>query len=124
MLAYVLTIAVCVEVGIRFLSLPTVTRLFGTSLSPVRPTSAEPDPTLTMAEARAVRLTNAVMRRWPLGSGACLRRSLVVGHFVRRLRPTLRIGVARDAEAINAHAWLEVPGIVDVGRRNHRPFDL
>ena len=64
------------------------------------------------------------MRRWPFGTGVCLRRSLVIGRCVRRLRPTLRIGVARHGTGIGAHAWLEVPGATNTGGRNHLAFDL
>jgi hypothetical protein len=123
-LVYVLAVAALVEVGIRCLPMRTVTRLIGVSLARGRPTTTAPKPTLTTAELRAVRLAGSVMRRWPLGSGTCLRRSLVIGYFVRRLEPTLRIGVTRDSGAISAHAWLEVPGAVNVGGQEHIPFDL
>jgi hypothetical protein len=48
----------------------------------------------------------------------------VVGRVVRRLQPTLRIGVAREGDVISAHAWLEVPGAVNIGGRDHLAFDL
>jgi hypothetical protein len=123
-LVYVSAVAACVEVGIRLLPLRMVTRLIGASFARRQPTTTAPKPTLTTAELRAVRLAGSVMRRWPLGSGTCLRRSLVIGYFVRRHEPTLRIGVTRDSGAISAHAWLEVPGAVNVGGQDHTPFDL
>jgi hypothetical protein len=123
-LGYVIAVASCVEVGIRLLPLRMVSRLAGISLVTAPSTTTALKPALTTAESRAVRLAASVMRRWPLGSGTCLRRSLVIGYFVRRLEPTLRIGVTRDSGAISAHAWLEVPGAVNVGGQDHTPFDL
>jgi hypothetical protein len=121
---HVLTIAVWMEAAIRLLPLPTATRLAGVSLGTVETTPFLAPPTLTAAERRAVRWSGSVMRRWPLGTGICLRKSLVIGHFVRRLEPTLRIGIARDGNTIGAHAWLEVPGAVNIGGRGHVAFEL
>lgn len=120
----VLLTAAGVEIGIRCLPLPTVARLAGVALATDVPSRDAPALALTARERRAVRWAGAVMRRWPLGTGVCLRRSLVIGRFVRRLRPVLRLGVTRHGEVIGAHAWLEVPGAVNIGGRDHQAFDL
>jgi hypothetical protein len=123
-LGKVLLTAAAVEIGVHFLPLRTIARLAGVSLATDGSPPAARAPTLTEAERRALRWARAVMRRWPFGSGACLRRSLVIGRVVRRLRPTLRIGVARHGGVISAHAWLEVPGAVNIGGGDHQAFDL
>jgi hypothetical protein len=123
-LAKVLFTAAAVEMAIRCLPLRMVTKLAGVSLATDAPARALPAPTLTATERRTLRWAGAVMRRWPFGTGACLCRSLVVGRVVRRLQPTVRIGVAREGDVISAHAWLEVPGAVNIGGRDHLAFDL
>jgi len=123
-LVKVVLIAAGVEIAIRCLPVRMVTRLAGVSLVTDIPARAVPAPTLSAAERRALRWAGAVMRRWPFGTGVCLRRSLVIGRAIRRLHPILRIGVARDGDAISAHAWLEVPGAPNIGGRDHLAFDL
>lgn len=123
-LTYVLGIAVCLEMAIRFVPLRALVRAVGVSLT-TTPTSGIADrPSLTQVEHRRLRWARAIMARWPFGAGTCLRRSLVIGHVVRRLEPTVRIGVARDGEGVGAHAWLEVPGAVNVGGGHHHAFRL
>jgi hypothetical protein len=124
LLAKVLFTAAAVEMAIRCLPLPMVTRLAGVSLATDAPARAVPAPTLTATERRTLRWAETVMRRWPFGTGACLRQSLVIGRFLRRLQPTLRIGVARDGNVISAHAWLEIPGALNISGRHHLAFDL
>ncbi len=65
---------------------------------------------LTEREQRALRCTLRVIRRWPFGTGPCLRESLVLGNLLRDQTPVLRFGVARSHHRIRAHAWIEVAG--------------
>jgi len=44
-------------------------------------------------------------------NGTCLRRAIVGGYFLRARQPLLRIGVAKSAGIVTAHAWVEVDGI-------------
>ncbi|MGH3997669.1 MAG: lasso peptide biosynthesis B2 protein [Pseudonocardiaceae bacterium] len=58
----------------------------------------------------AVLAALAVASRWPAGD-TCLRRCLLIGHRLCRLRPVLRIGVKRDANGgFLVHSWLEFDG--------------
>jgi hypothetical protein len=52
-----------------------------------------------------------VLRHWPFGD-TCLRQALVGGHRLRRLNPTLHVGVAKQGGEVRAHAWLVVAGVV------------
>jgi hypothetical protein len=105
-------VACAVEIGIRTLKLPTVARLAGT---PLRTDDGEPPrevdrlglPPRLVLRMRAVR---RVMRHWPFGE-TCLRLALVSGQRIHAVRPVLRIGVAKDADGVRAHAWLEVDGV-------------
>jgi hypothetical protein len=105
-------VACAVEIGIRTMKLPTVARLAGT---PLRTDDGDPPrevdrlglPPRLVLRMRAVR---RVMRHWPFGE-TCLRLALVSGQRIRAVRPVLRIGVAKDADGVRAHAWLEVDGV-------------
>jgi hypothetical protein len=96
------------EVAVRALPLPSVARLFRIELTDDAPASGS-QPELPEWALIRWRVVKRVMRHWP-GGGACLRQSLVAGSRLRRLRPTMRLGVARAAGRIQAHAWLEVAG--------------
>jgi hypothetical protein len=55
----------------------------------------------------------------------CLRRSLVMGHVLRRHDPVLRIGVRRTDGGFAAHAWVEVAGeAVEAGAEEYLAFDF
>lgn len=104
-------IACLVEVGIRLLPLPRLSRALGVPLS-TRPTEATPTPARASAgTVHQVRLVRRVMRHWPWGD-TCLRHALVLGNRLRRLDPVLRVGVGRFDDAVRAHAWLEIEGRV------------
>ncbi len=108
-------VAIIVEVGLRFGSLPRLTRLLGIRLAydceSGQPDSSHPqDLSATWIRRRALAV-NRVFRRWPF-ERTCLRRALVLGHRIRRLYPTLLIGVRKDdSGAVVAHAWLVVAGV-------------
>ena len=124
-LARVAVLALVVEIAIRLLPLPIVARRMHVSLvrPPARPGLATL-PDFSGAELRAVRMARALMRRWPWGSGACLRRSLLVGHVLRRHDPWLRVGVTRDDADIRAHAWLEIRGVETTGAGPFLAFEM
>ncbi|TDE07478.1 lasso peptide biosynthesis B2 protein [Jiangella asiatica] len=110
-------VALVVEVGLRVTTLPRLARLLGAPLrtddgGDLMPpsTPARLGPSLTPATRRRLRAVRRVLRHWPFGD-TCLRRALVSGHVLRRLRPVLRVGVAKVDGRIQAHAWLEIDGV-------------
>jgi len=112
----VVLVALVVETGLRFSTLPRLTRLLGIRLahdgeSEQQEDSGFPsDLPAPWIRRRAVAV-NRVFRHGPL-EGTCIRRALVLGQRIRRLNPTLMIGVRRDdSGALAAHAWLVVTGI-------------
>lgn len=62
---------------------------------------------------RAARWVNAAARR-PFPWARCLQRSVALCLWLEheRLQPELRIGVFREGEGIDAHAWVEYKGHV------------
>lgn len=108
-------VALVVEVGLRTTSLPRLARLLGTPLA-VGTDAAGPEAMTAPAAVRLepwarrrVRATRRVLRRWPLGD-TCLRQALVSGQRLRRLGPSLHVGVAKIDGEIRAHAWLVIRG--------------
>jgi hypothetical protein len=104
--------AVAVEVGLRTLRLPTLTRWAGVPLADER-AGASPSPQaldLPPDALRRLRMAARVMRYWPFDE-KCLRRCLVSGRRIRSLQPTLALGVAVIDGEVKAHAWLTVDGV-------------
>lgn len=97
-----------VSAGLGRIPLRTLRRLIGLRV--------EPQPGLGSAAARTLSIRNASMavdlwaRNWP-GMSGCLPRALVLGHALRSHGAVVRIGVARDAGKVAAHAWVDVGGI-------------
>jgi len=97
-----------------------------TVLSALLPPRAELSLTDPEARARAeqiARMVQIAAGRSPLRP-SCLDRSLVLWALLRRhgYRSTLRIGARKEGTRFEAHAWVEVNGVVvndaeDVGRR-------
>lgn len=103
-------VAVGVEAGLRLASLPRLAGLLGAPLAVDPPEPAVHEHLrLSPSDRRRVRAARRVLRHWPFGD-TCLREALVMGHLVRHLHPTLRIGVARIDGALRAHAWLDIDG--------------
>ena len=82
-----------------------------------------------LAEATAVaRIVHATANFHPVHA-SCLVRSLVLGRLLQRrgLSASLRIGVAKPAGALDAHAWIEHGGVAlaEPGTPSDRysPFD-
>jgi hypothetical protein len=99
---------VVVELGLRLVRLPRLAAALGVPLSLTAPA---PDPGVRArwdaAELERMALALKVLRRRPF-DGTCLRRSLVVGHLMRRRRPRLCLGAKKTAGRVSAHAWLEI----------------
>jgi hypothetical protein len=64
--------------------------------------------TLTRREQRNHRAAGWVLDRWVF-DGTCLRRALIVGYFLRRHHPVLRLGLVGDGRT--SHAWVEAEGM-------------
>lgn len=112
----VVLVVLVVEVGLRLSTLPRLTRLLGIRLAQDCESEQQQDSALppglpvTWIRRRALAV-NRVFRHWPFDS-TCLRRALVLGQRIRRLDPTLVIGVRLDdSGALAAHAWLVVAGV-------------
>jgi hypothetical protein len=124
---HALAVIAVVEALVRWVPLPRLSRLFGVplDLGPGRPGS---DPLrasdLAPRAARELRCVRLVADAWPLSRGPCLRRSLAVGHLLRRLRPTLRVGIVASDAALIAHAWVEIDGRPLERTEDYRPFEL
>lgn len=109
-----LAVAVVVEVGLRVTTLPRLAGFLGTPLAVARNGAPDTMPrsgplALSPQAKRQVRATRRVMRRWPFGD-TCLRQALVSGQRLRRLHPSLHVGVAKIDGEIRAHAWLTIDG--------------
>lgn len=105
-----LWVALVVELGVKWLPLPTIARLLGVQfeMSETAPAVVAPVHFPHWATVR-LRGVGRVLKRWP--DATCLRRSLVVSQRLRPLTPKLRIGVRRDGGPLEAHAWVEVGGV-------------
>jgi Transglutaminase-like superfamily len=105
-----LGLAAAVELGLRTVRLERLATAFGVPVTwDDTPDPSTSDPALPAWAARRQAAVERVMDRWP-GGGTCLRRSLISGQRLRALGPSLRIGVARDAGELRAHAWIEIDG--------------
>lgn len=110
---FVLRVAVTaavVELAVRTLPLPAASRLAG-----VRPADGPGRPgdgweLLTPRERDRCALALRVVGGPPFRA-TCLRRSLLLGHLLRRRDPALRVGVAKVAGQVAAHAWIEIGGL-------------
>lgn len=112
-------VAVAVEIGLRVTTLPRLARILGIRLAHDEPEStpgwvsaeqAAP-PTVPAWAKRRLKATRRVLRRWPFGD-TCLRQALVSGQRLRRLDPTLHVGVAKLDGEVRAHAWIVVGRVV------------
>jgi hypothetical protein len=109
----VAVVIVVVEVLIRWVSLPRLSRLLGVPVD-LRPRTDHreqlPLRELPARARRQLRCTRRVADVWPFSHGPCLRRALVGGHLLRQLHPAVRLGVASTGDELLAHAWLEIDG--------------
>ena len=110
---HAIAVITVVEVLIRWVSLPKLSRLLGVpvNLEPGRPDVERLSVgELSQRTRRQLRCARRVADRWPFSRGPCLRRSLVAGHLIRRLGPTLRLGMVGSDTSLLAHAWVEIDG--------------
>lgn len=109
-------VALVVEVGLKLSTLPHLTRFLGIQLTQdcehEQQNGSAPPSALPVSWIRRRALAvNRVFRHLPFND-TCLRRALVLGQRIRRLDPTLVIGVRYDESgALAAHAWLVVAGV-------------
>lgn len=114
-----------VEVGLRSVPLPRLSRLLGVPLD----TCALHEPhavglvVVPHWARRRLAATRRAFKYWPCGD-SCLRVALVGGFLVRGLDPVLRIGVAKHDGEVTAHAWLEIRGLsLDPGSADFLPVE-
>lgn len=124
--ATTLSIAVVVEVGLRLLKLPTLTRLLHVSMeaeeAPVRAGDHPAIAILPRRDAQRLLIVYRVMRRWPYDE-KCLRRSLVAAVQIRKHSPAVVIGVSLVGGEVKAHAWLRLDGTdLDPTARDFQPL--
>lgn len=109
-------VALVVEAGLRLSTLPRLTQLLGIRLAPdceskQQRGSALPSGLPVIWLRRRAVAVERVFRHLPIND-TCLRRALVLGQRIRRMDPTLVIGVRHDeCGALAAHAWLVVAGV-------------
>jgi hypothetical protein len=101
--------AVVVEAAVRMLSLATVSRLAGVRLDDTPGGEGDGWDLLTPDERARGALALRVLAARPF-QATCLRRSLVLGQLLRHRHPVLRVGVAKNAGVVAAHAWIEIDG--------------
>jgi hypothetical protein len=105
---------VVTELSVRSVPLPKLSARMGVPLSA---SATEPGPPpqpldLSRWQRGQLRTLLPLAERWPFADGPCLRQSLVAGHILRRHHPILRLGVATEQNSVQAHAWVEVAGLV------------
>ena len=105
---------VVTELSVRSVPLPKLSARMGVPLSA---TETEPGPppaplNLSRWQLGQLRTLLPLAQRWPFADGPCLRQSLVAGHILRQHDPILRLGVATEHNSVQAHAWVEVGGVV------------
>ncbi len=110
---HVVAVLAVVELSIRFVPLPSLSRVLGVRLS-LDPASQDleqlPVGELSEHARRQLRCTGRVADHWRFSKGPCLRRALVAGHLLRDLEPAVCLGVGSDSDTLVAHAWLEIDG--------------
>jgi hypothetical protein len=107
-------LAVLVEAGLKLIPLPRLANLMGVplGLNQLHEQVDNIDDQLPLNKIERELLDSAwrILRHRPF-KGTCLRRALIGGHVLRRHKPKLRIGVAKSAGQVKAHAWVELKGI-------------
>jgi hypothetical protein len=112
-MVHALIMMVIVELLIRWVRLARLSHLLGVrlDLESVRVDGEMLPPSeLTLRERRQLQSASRLARVWPFGRGPCLRRSLVIGHLLRRRQPAVRLGTVGGGADLVAHAWVEIDG--------------
>ncbi|MCA1726780.1 MAG: lasso peptide biosynthesis B2 protein [Actinobacteria bacterium] len=96
-----------VELGLRTTSVSELARRLGIAVDgdPIPRGGAE----FTERERAEADAARRLVRRWP-AERRCLRRSLLIGHALRRHDPVLRFGAAKVGDHVHTHAWIEAEG--------------
>ena len=102
-----------VVLGMRGMA-PFRNRLSGGAANPGT-SGGHPDPRTDWSED-AARLVSAVQRNLP-GHWSCLHAALALTLLLEEnaLQPVLRIGALKDSALFQAHAWVELNGVVLIG---------
>lgn len=126
-LSITVAIGVVVELGLRTLRLPTLTRVLRIRMADdtqhAAATRLQPaEGALSPRARRRLIMVYRVMRHWPWDE-KCLRRSLVGAVRIREYQPTLVIGVTIIGDDVKAHAWLRVNGLdLDPAAQDFQPL--
>jgi hypothetical protein len=99
-----------VRASLRVASVRTVAAALGVRVDDVRRDGRR----LALAASRAsaaATIVDQLLERGPRET-RCVHRALVLGHLLRNEAPCLRIGVRRVDGQVQAHAWLEIGGLV------------
>jgi hypothetical protein len=108
---YAALVLLVVELLIRWVPLPRLTRMLGVRLDLSAAPVAQAEPAVfDLPHNAQLRLRNMtrVVDRWPFCKGPCLRRSLVTAHLLRAYHPAIRLGTAGTGDTLRAHAWVEI----------------
>ncbi len=113
------TLFLLVELAMQLLPFPRVLTLF----AHVDRKEREPHPETVSSVPRLAWLVEVAGRYNPVAA-TCLKQALVLSWLLGRrgLAVTLHIGVARNAETLAAHAWLENNGHVIFGQPEQDGF--
>ncbi|WP_279070503.1 lasso peptide biosynthesis B2 protein [Microbacterium lacticum] len=103
-------VAMRVERSLRARPLDQTAARFGLRLSFGRPDEVTDDLEFSREESVALDLALRTLAVGPFNS-TCLRRALVIGDILRDRSPLLRVGVAKTAGEVTAHAWVEIDGV-------------
>jgi hypothetical protein len=104
---------IAASAGVRVFSYDTLTHLI--ARVPLGPTRAVVTPGECAIDVRRA------SRLWP---ARCLPQAIAAACLLKRagLAPEVRLGVARDGDRFDAHAWVQCDGIVVVGDNADRPY--
>jgi hypothetical protein len=99
-----------IERSLRSEQLDATAERFGSTLSFEPPAAVSDAVSFDEKELFELRIALALLKEKQF-NGTCLRRALVMSDVLRARRPLLRVGVAKDAGVVTAHAWLEIDGL-------------
>lgn len=105
LLGHIAALAAILPLLVRVLKLPTLLRLLETR---------NPGPPAKPEEVnRIIRFTQAVVRqKFLCGQGTCLKKSLLLFHFLGRIGRPLKIHFGVNKYVILGHAWVSYDGRV------------
>ncbi|WP_299486431.1 lasso peptide biosynthesis B2 protein [Acaryochloris sp. IP29b_bin.137] len=109
-----------IRLGLWLLPFQTLQKWLATLHHPPHADPAAPSPRISRRTLRAVVWAVNTSSRYMPGDVKCLARALVTQVLIYRrgYRPELKIGVAKTADCLEAHAWVELQGHVIMGLMN------